>query len=177
MVSVREARPEEFAPLGALLVEAYAALPGFPSPEQNPAYYGNLRHIGALTHKPGVQLLAAQDDLGRLLGGVVYFADLAHYGAGNWGDTLAGWAGFRFLGVGPQTRGTGAGRALTTACIELARQQGKAGLVLHTTRAMPVAWAMYERLGFMPDPALDLRAGTVSVYGFRLALGRAGGGL
>ena len=37
-VVVREARREEHAALGQLMVEAYAALEGFPTPAEQPRY-------------------------------------------------------------------------------------------------------------------------------------------
>jgi ribosomal protein S18 acetylase RimI-like enzyme len=65
-------------------------------------------------------------------------------------------AGLRMLAVGPQFQGAGAGRALTEACIARARGEGRRRIVLHSTPVMEVARAMYERLGFVATPGLDL---------------------
>lgn len=62
------------------------------------------------------------------------------------------------------------GRALTVACIELAREKGHAEVVLHTTKAMRVAWGMYERLGFVRSADLDFSQQALQVFGFRLKL-------
>ena len=42
--------------------------------------------------------------------------------------------------------------------------------MLHTTRMMQTAWAMYERLGFVRFPEIDFRQGNLDVYGFQLNL-------
>jgi len=42
--------------------------------------------------------------------------------------------------------------------------------VLHTTRVMQTAWAMYEGLGFVRFPEIDFRQGSLDVFGFRLDL-------
>ena len=57
-------------------------------------------------------------------------------------------AGIRVLAVPPRHRGLGIGRRLTAACIELAREEGAAGIGLMTTEMMAVAKGMYERMGF-----------------------------
>ncbi|MCW5635604.1 MAG: GNAT family N-acetyltransferase [Rubrivivax sp.] len=81
-------------------------------------------------------------------------------------------SGIRLLGVEPAQRGGGVGKALTLACIELARTAGHEQVVLHTTQPMQVAWAMYERLGFVRRPALDFSQQGLPVFGFGLALHR-----
>jgi ribosomal protein S18 acetylase RimI-like enzyme len=62
------------------------------------------------------------------------------------------------------------GKALTHACIERARERGHAQVILHTTLAMRVAWALYESLGFERSEDLDFRQGDLPVFGFRLRL-------
>jgi GNAT superfamily N-acetyltransferase len=81
------------------------------------------------------------------------------------------WGAFRLLAVDPSRRGSGAGRALTEACIDRARDQGAPALGLHTTAPMTVARAMYERMGFERAPRHDFRPGpTVLVEAYRLLL-------
>jgi len=167
---IREARPDEVEALGRLLVDVYAHLEGFPGPDEQPRYYALLANIGDFTRKPHARLLVALDEGDRLLGGVVYFGDMAHYGSGGSAGSLTGASGIRLLGVAPAARGMGVGRALTEACIQRAREQGHARVVLHTTRAMQVAWSMYERLGFERAPELDFLQGELPVFGFSLAL-------
>lgn len=167
---IRAARPDEHAALGALLVEVYANLPGFPTPAEQPRYYAMLADIGSFNARPGAQVLVALNGTGELVGGVVYFADLAQYGSGGIATTLKDASGIRLLGVSDRFRGLGAGRALTEACIQRARDAGHAEVVLHTTQAMQTAWAMYERLGFTRSPDLDFEQQGFPVVGFRLRL-------
>jgi GNAT superfamily N-acetyltransferase len=166
---IRDARPDEFEPLGRLMVAVYSSLDGFPKPEEQPKYYEMLAHIGLMTAKPGTRLLVAETD-GRLLGGVVYFADMAQYGSGGTATQEKHAAGFRLLAVDPATRGTGVGRALAQACVDLAREAGLGQVIIHTTQAMKVAWGMYEKMGFRRSPDLDFMQGQLQVFGFRMPL-------
>ena len=56
---IREAKEEEFGPLGQLMVSVYSNLDGFPKPEEQPHYYDMLANIGRMTQKPGARLLVA----------------------------------------------------------------------------------------------------------------------
>lgn len=166
---IREARPEEYDELGRLMVAVYAGLAGFPGPQEQPRYYDMLTHIGLMTGKPGTRLLVAVSERG-LLGGVVYFADMAQYGSGGTATREQDAAGFRLLAVGPEARGLGVGRALVRHCLEWAREQGRRQVIIHSTEAMKVAWGMYERMDFERSPDLDFMQGDLPVFGFRLRL-------
>lgn len=77
----------------------------------------------------------------------------------------------RLLAVLPTARGQGVGVALMQECIRRARQSGAAALGLHTTDMMNVAMRMYENMGFMRVPALDLSpAEGIIVKGYRIDL-------
>jgi GNAT superfamily N-acetyltransferase len=166
---VREARPEEHEALGQLMVAVYAGLEGFPTPEEQPQYYGMLADIGRLAERPGAELLVAVDG-NHVLGGVVYFADMAQYGSGGTATREKDAAGFRLLAVSLEARGLGVGKALVDRCLKLARDHGRRRMVIHTTAAMRTAWAMYERMGFRRAEDLDFMQGQLQVYGFRLEL-------
>lgn len=172
-VLIRDARPDELGPLGRLLVKVYAALPDFPSPAEQPAYYAALADVGRHRSTPGARVLVALTPRGELAGGVVYFGDMRHYGSGGIAATVENASGIRLLGVDPAFRMRGIGRALTLTCIGLARARGHAQVVLHTTRAMPVAWGHYLRLGFARSHDLDFSQHGLTVMGFRLELGPA----
>jgi ribosomal protein S18 acetylase RimI-like enzyme len=58
------------------------------------------------------------------------------------------WPIIRMLVVDPAARGQGVGRALTQACLRLARRDGAEAIALHTSPAMEVALALYLRMGF-----------------------------
>src|SRR5882724_3119091 len=97
-----------------------------------------------------------------------YYAMLA-----NVGGRAAKPALTVFVAVDDAYRGKGVGKELTRFCIERARAIGKNRLVLHTTRVMQAAWAMYEGLGFVRFPDIDFRQGNLDVFGFQLNLASA----
>jgi GNAT superfamily N-acetyltransferase len=167
---IRLARPEELAALGILVADAYAALPGMPTPEEQPGYYAMVRDAPARTRNPAIHVVAAVEPDGELLGSADFISDMAHYGSGGTATRRADAAGIRLLAVAPRARGQGVGKALTRDCIERARTLGRSSVVLHTTRAMETAWRMYEQLGFRRSPDLDFRQGSLEVFGFELPL-------
>ncbi|HEX4910358.1 MAG TPA: GNAT family N-acetyltransferase [Permianibacter sp.] len=166
---IRDLHESEAEALGQLLVAVYSQLPGFPRSDEQPGYYEMLAAIGAFTKRPLTQVLVALHQ-NTLVGGVVYFGDMAQYGSGGTATSVPNAAGIRLLAVSPNARGLGVGKALTAACIARARQQQRVEVVLHTTKAMQVAWAMYEKLGFVRSPDLDFLQGELPVFGFRLRL-------
>jgi ribosomal protein S18 acetylase RimI-like enzyme len=173
IMHIREAREDEHEALGRLVAEAYAALAGMPGPDEQPGYYAMLRDVGARVRNPAIHVLVAIDgDQDAPLGCVDVIDDMSAYGAASAARELGDACGLRLLAVDPRARGRGAGKALTLACVERARTLGRARVVLHTTRAMTTAWAMYERLGFARLPAIDFTQGRLEVFGFELRLDR-----
>jgi GNAT superfamily N-acetyltransferase len=170
---IREAHPEEFKELGLLMVSAYSNLDGFPKPHEQPHYYEMLADVGQFAQKPDTKLLVAVAR-NQVLGGLVYFSDMAQYGSGGTAIHERNASGFRLLAVDPEARGMGVGRALVERCIELAQERKQGQVILHTTKAMTVAWEMYEDRGFERSPDLDFRQGALDVFGFRLKLGSSG---
>jgi GNAT superfamily N-acetyltransferase len=169
-IIVRDVQPGEHEALGQLMVRVYSSLDGFPTPAEQPAYYELLAHVGRFAERPGARVLVALVGDGELAGGVVYFGDMAQYGSGGIATSIENASGIRLLGVDPQFRGHGVGKALTRACIGLARESAHAEVILHTTAAMQTAWAMYERMGFVRAEELDFLQEGFPVYGFRLRL-------
>jgi len=168
--TIRELSPQEADALGGLMVRAYSGLAGFPSPSEQPGYYQMLRDIGSFAERPGATILVAVSPNAELLGGVVYFGDMSQYGSGGAATSETDASGMRLLGVDPRFRHCGVGKALTEACIELARKSGRAQVILHTTKAMQVAWNLYEKLGFVRSEDLDFHQQELPVFGFRLKL-------
>lgn len=167
---IRNARPEEFAAIGQLMVRVYSQLEGFPKASEQPAYYQMLANIGELTRKPGTELLVAVSPSGVIAGGVVYFNDMQYYGSGGTATKEKNAAGFRLLAVDPAARGQGIGRLLTLECIRRARSAGLGQMIIHSTKAMQTAWKMYEGMGFVRSEDLDFMQGALPVFGFRLML-------
>lgn len=168
--TIRDVAPGEAEALGRLMVDAYSRLDGFPSPQERPRYYEMLARVASLTERPGTRVLVAVTESETLLGGVVSFADMAQYGSGGTATLETNASGIRLLAVDPAHRASGVGRALTMFCIDRARACGHAQVILHTTRAMTIAWGMYERLGFRRSPDLDFIQEGLEVFGFRRPL-------
>jgi ribosomal protein S18 acetylase RimI-like enzyme len=163
-LQVRTARPEEYAALGQLTVEAYAAA--------DPAvmfgdYADELRDVAG--RAAGADVLAAVDEEGgEVLGGVTYVPGPSSPAAEF---TEADAAGIRMLAVAPAARRRGVGEALTVACIERAQAAGRRHILLHSTDLMADAHRLYQRLGFVRDPSLDWEGEPgLWLRGFRLQL-------
>jgi len=171
---IRRARPDEYAELGRMLVEVYSSTAGMPRLEEQPGYYAMLRDVAARASRPALQVLVAVDGTGRPVGCVDFISDMAQYGSGGTARNVPDAAGIRLLAVDPGSRGRGVGKALTLACIDRARGLGRSAVILHTTRGMQTAWAMYERLGFERFPEIDFRQEQLEVFGFRLQLAPRG---
>lgn len=169
--SIRQAHLAEFSLLGQLTVDAYASLLGMPTPAEQPDYYELLRDVGRRAHNPAISIFVAVSNSGELLGSVDFIADMKQYGSAGAANSIADAAGIRLLAVKPECRGRGIGRSLTAFCTGRARELGKSTVILHTTKAMATAWAMYERMGFRRCVEIDFKQGTLEVFGFWLHLG------
>jgi ribosomal protein S18 acetylase RimI-like enzyme len=126
--------------------------------------------IGRFMAKPSVRVLVAVSEHDELVGGVVYFSAMTEYASGGAAPLLTHTSGIRLLAVAPHFQGSGAGKALTLACIDLARRHAHTQVVLHTTAPMLSAWRLYERLGFVRAAELDFLQQDMPVFGFRLHL-------
>jgi GNAT superfamily N-acetyltransferase len=160
------ATPDQYEPLGALTVAAYAELPGMGPLGR---YGDELADIGG-RGPAAVVLAASDDDDGALLGGVTYYRRYQDAMA-TLADTLGDLAGFRMLATAPAAQGRGVGAALTLACVERARHEGAPGVALHTTDLMQSAQRLYQRLGFERWAAIDFQIGRTTVFqvlGYRL---------
>ncbi|MEJ8757462.1 GNAT family N-acetyltransferase [Pontibacter sp. H259] len=167
---IRNAKPSEFSAIGKLMVQVYSQLDSFPKEDEQPAYYSMLYNIGEFTNKPETELLVAVADDGKIGGAVVYFGNMQYYGSGGTATQEQNAAGFRLLAVSPEARGLGIGKMLTLECIRKAKQSNLSQVIIHSTKAMQTAWAMYERLGFKRSEDLDFMQQELPVYGFRLKL-------
>lgn len=162
-VLLRPIRPEEHEALGDLTVAAYRSVLG---DGLHPEYAQTLRDVGARVDTD--RIVVSVDAAGRLLGGVTLVLDPA---SPNAEFPEPDDAGIRYLAVDPAAQGAGVGARLVEACIAIARDAGKARIVLHTQRAMLGAQHLYSRKGFLRAPAYDWepRPG-VELVGFVLDL-------
>ena len=145
---IRPARPEEFATIGDITVEAYTA-GGFLGPNAEPAYVDKLRD--AASRAEHAELVAAVDADGTVLGTVT----VVHPGTRYSEVSREGELEFRMLAVRPSATGRGIGAALTGAVLDRARELNAQRVVLSSLHIMTAAHRMYERLGFTRLPARD----------------------
>jgi ribosomal protein S18 acetylase RimI-like enzyme len=161
---IRPIRPDEYGRLGELTVAAYHSLPTT-MPHQH-VYDERLRDVANRAETSCV--LVAVGPAGELLGGVTYVR-----GPGDpYSEELHdGEVGMRMLAVDPAWHGRGVGRALTQACIERARADGRRRLVLHTGDWMAAAKHLYESLGFERERTIDFSpAPGIELFGYALEL-------
>jgi len=163
-IEIREAKPEEYAAIGALTVRVYQQLPDMPQPDVMPEYYTLLADVKARITDKSVKVIVACADDGTLLGSVMYYDDMKFYGSDGAATLEKNASGIRLLAVDFPARGQGIGRKLTEHCINLSKHPQ---IILHTTIFMQQAWKMYEKMGFERSPDLDFIQGPVSVFGFR----------
>lgn len=162
-IVVREARPEEHASLGELVVRAYRSLPEF----DEPGYEPELRDV-ARRAREAVVLVAVDDADGTPLGCVTYVPGPDS----PWAELLEpGEAAIRMLATDVTARGRGVGTALAAACVARARADGRDAIFLHSLPFMRAAQAIYARLGFVRRPERDWEpAPGVRLLGFALEL-------
>jgi ribosomal protein S18 acetylase RimI-like enzyme len=143
-IEIRDVRPDEYAALGDVLVAAYDRYP-----ETDDRYRAELRDVAARAASCRVLVAAGSD--GRIVGGATYVPGPGPYAESE----REGEAGIRMLAVAPDAQGRGVGRALTEACMALARASGRRRIVLLTLVSMTPAHRLYEGLGFRRAPARD----------------------
>lgn len=159
--TVRPATPDQYDEVASLLVRAYLPC-GYPSSHP---YFDRLRDVADRAEN-AVVLVA--DDAGRAVGTVTYcpvgspYREIARADEGE----------FRMLGVDPGEQSRGFGRQLVQACVDRARAEGLAAVVLSSATWMTTAHHIYEKLGFVRTPERDWspREG-IRLKTFRLELG------
>lgn len=169
-LTIRDIYRNEYLALGQLMADVYTNLDDFPTAEEQPEYYQMLLDIGKFSERENTRVIVAKDSDNNLLGGLVYFSDMAQYGSGGSATNEKNASGIRLLGVAENARGKGVGKALTDFCLQQAKQDNNSQVILHTTQAMEVAWKMYEALGFKRSEDLDFMQKDLPVFGFRLAI-------
>jgi GNAT superfamily N-acetyltransferase len=169
-ISIRRCTPTDYELVGRMIVQAYAALPGMPQPDEQPDYYAMLANVGKRDGNPSIRVFVAVDEHDEPVGSIDFVSDMKQYGAAGAASSVDDAAGIRLLAVRADWRGAGIGKGLTRFCIEHARTLRKSKVILHTTRVMQTAWSMYERMGFVRYPDIDFQQQSLFVYGFKLPL-------
>jgi GNAT superfamily N-acetyltransferase len=147
-VTVRPMRGAEAAAVGRLTLRAYDAYGRIEGPYRD--------HLADPAHRlegADAVLVALLD--GAPVGNVTFVLP----GDPEWEGRPepAGDAGFRVLAVEPAQEGRGVARALVEACLDRARRVGARRLVVTSMSWMTRAHRLYERLGFVHRPDLDVR--------------------
>ena len=144
--AIRLVDHDDYAALGRITLTAYEGN----RDDLGDDYRQELRDVAARAAACPVLVAVASD--GEVLGGVAYVP-----GPENPMSELerGGEAGIRMLAVDPAAQGLGVGRALTVACLERARAEGRSGVALYTRPANVPAQGLYESLGFVRDVDRD----------------------
>jgi RimJ/RimL family protein N-acetyltransferase len=144
-LEVRPVRPEEYETAGALVEAAYTA----GGLLDNDRGYG--AHVRDVAGRVGeVPVLVAVRE-GRILGTVT----VAPHGSGHSELAREGEVEFRYLGVAPESWGTGVATALVDAVEAYAAGSGAGRLVLCVIADNVAAERVYERMGFRRVPERD----------------------
>jgi predicted N-acetyltransferase YhbS len=166
-LTIRDARTEELDDVVQVLHLAYQEhIPSPMPPAHAKGWRAYWRDIGDVRGRlPCTELIVAEL-AGRIVGTVTMYPDGTRVEGAGW---PTGWAGIRLLGVVPEARGQGIGRALTEECLDRARRHGTSVIGLHTNDWMRVARGMYERMGFQRAPEHDFRpVPDLTVLAYRL---------
>lgn len=157
---IRLIRPDEFAAVGRLTVDAYSSHYDLP-----PSYLAELADVESRARASEVWVLEE-----RATGRIV--ATVATPRPGSFISSLGqeGELDFRLLSVAPDAAGHGYGAALTRHVIGLARERGLERVVMNSGDMMLPAHALYAKLGFVRIPERDLVVGVdgheVVIYTF-----------
>ena len=157
-ITVRHADPVEADQVGALTERVYL-VGGFGSDG-----YAAVLRDGRSRVRDSIVLVAAANGL---ITGTVTLAlpgtPLAHL-------CRVDEAEVRMLAVDEAARGLGIANRLMAACETLARDQGLAAVILCTETRMQAAQRLYERRGYLREPARDWQIRNVRLIAYRLAL-------
>lgn len=163
--TVRPIRPEDFAEVSRLTVDAYRADGQL---DEDTGYAAVLADVAS--RAASGEILVAVDESGHPLGAVTFVLPGSPYAE----VSRAGEAEFRALAVDPAAQRRGVARALVRACIDRAGALGCQALVICTRDRNEAAFALYDTFGFRRDPALDWSpVPGVTLLGLRLPLPNA----
>lgn len=165
-IEIRRVRPEEYAPVGAMVRAAYEG-----DYTLNDEYLAEIEDVAGRDQISEV-LVAVDRASGDLLGSIT----VPRPGERLIDDTAENEFDVRLLGVSRAARGRGVGEAIMRHAAELARRRGLDRVVLHTGEQMISAQRLYERLGFVQIPerefTIERDIGPLRVLSYGLDLAR-----
>jgi ribosomal protein S18 acetylase RimI-like enzyme len=168
-LAIRDALPAELDAVLALTIDAYVQYEPLLPPAIWDGYRANI--VETITAPDPVERIVAER-AGTLVGSVLLYPPQAAAYT-SYADAPA-LPEIRLLAVPPAARGQGVAKALMDECLRRAQQMGAQAISLHTTDMMEVAKSMYERMGFVREPATDfVPAEGVLIKGYRLDLSMA----
>lgn len=155
-MEVRRVRPDEFEEAGRITALAYLefASDEEEDPDDEWSWAGYRKRLADVAGRDSIAIVLVAVEQGRILGTLTL--ELEGRISDHNEPLEPGQAHVRMLGVDPEARGKGVGRALMDAAIGTARDAGKTRMTLNTTQLMKAAQRMYESMGFtrMPDETL-----------------------
>ncbi|SEU21559.1 GNAT family N-acetyltransferase [Stigmatella erecta] len=165
-VRIREARPEDDAAIGELLVDAYVTQYAKKLPE---VVYTDERKRAlrdVASKREAATVLVAEVN-GEVAGTVALFRPGAP-GSEAW---VPHAADLRHLATAVRYHGQGLGKPLLDAAEALARTWGVAAVALHVRRGAAGVARMYQQRGYVRTPEGDLDTPSVYLEAYLLRLG------
>jgi ribosomal protein S18 acetylase RimI-like enzyme len=141
-IEIRPVRDSEYTAAGEATALAYQEF----APSRSPgwqAYIARIADVAARADRTTVLVVLAD---GIIAGSATVELDQRMNASAE--PLAADEAHLRMLGVHPDYRGRGIGRALAIASLDLARARGKHRLTLDTSPVMLAAQRMYAAMGF-----------------------------
>ena len=140
------AADDDAAVLGAIVHDAYLAIPEYPP---DPEYDDRLVEVAERAAHGRIVVA----ELDGALVGCLTFVDDPSSELYEWHDPA--FTCIRMFGVATAAQGRGVGAAMLQWCIDETRRLGRAGIGLHSITEMKTAQRMYERFGFVRRPEFD----------------------
>jgi GNAT superfamily N-acetyltransferase len=165
MLIVREARAEDDASIGELLVEGYVTAYARKMPHVV-VDDARKRDLRAVAEKRRIATVLVAELERRVIGTVALFKP----GAPTNEAWLPGAADLRHLAVDPALQGRGYSKALLDEAERIARGWGVPAICLHVRRGNEGVARLYQSRGYVRDPRGDLEYSTVSLAAYALRL-------
>lgn len=149
---IEPATPNDFAEIAGLNTVAYEEFAPSLAPGSWEVMKQNLQNIA---ERAKTAQFLVEREAGAVIGSVAYGAP----GRGDPKIFAPGMAAVLLLAVHPRHRGKGLAKALTEACIAMAKRDNAASIGLFTSELMQAAQHLYRSLGFELETELPRRHG------------------